>query len=117
MTPAESALPLADQECVPCKGGVPPLTPALLEPLAKQLPEWTLVKAHHLEREFGFPDFASALAFVNEIGAVAEKHKHHPDLELGWGRVGVTIFTHKIDGLTQADFVLAAKIDRLQLPR
>ena len=104
---------LADQECLPCKGGVPPLTAAQIAPLAKQVPQWRVVDGHHLEREFSFPDFAQALAFVNAIGAEAEAQAHHPDLELGWGRVAVKLFTHKIDGLAQADFVLAARIDRL----
>jgi 4a-hydroxytetrahydrobiopterin dehydratase len=109
--------PLADQQCLPCKGGVPALTPAQIAPLAQQVPDWKLVNHHHLEREFRFPDFATALAFVNEIGAEAERQGHHPDIELAWGRVGVKLFTHKIGGLAQADFVLAAKIDRLHARR
>jgi 4a-hydroxytetrahydrobiopterin dehydratase len=113
MSTAEPARALAEQDCLPCKGGVPPLTPAQIEPLARQVPRWRVVSHHHLEREFTFPDFATALAFVNAIGAEAERQGHHPDLELGWGRVDVTLLTHKIDGLAQADFVLAAKIDRL----
>jgi 4a-hydroxytetrahydrobiopterin dehydratase len=104
---------LADETCQPCRGGVPPLGAAALAPLAAQVPAWTVVRGHHLRREFEFPDFATALAFVNRIGAEAEKQGHHPDLELAWGRVAVTLFTHKIDGLAEADFVMAAKIDRL----
>ena len=104
---------LADQTCQPCRGGVPPLTAAAIAPLAAQLPAWEVVRGHHLRREFTFPDFATALAFVNRIGAEAEQQGHHPDLELGWGRVVVTLFSHKIDGLAEADFVMAAKIDRL----
>jgi 4a-hydroxytetrahydrobiopterin dehydratase len=104
---------LVDQTCQPCRGGVPPLGASAIAPLAKQVPDWEVVRGHHLRREFKFPDFATALAFVNRIGAEAEAQGHHPDLELGWGRVVVTIWTHKIDGLVEADFILAAKIDRL----
>lgn len=106
---------LADRHCEPCRGGVPPLTPAEIEPLhAKLAPGWTVVDAHHLHRRDDFPDFKTALAHVNAIGALAEREGHHPDLTLAWGRVEVTLWTHKIDGLTEADFVLAAKIDRLR---
>lgn len=104
---------LADQNCVPCKGGVPPLTAGQIVPLAAQVPAWSVVDHHHLRRELSFPDFATALAFVNAVGAEAEAQAHHPDLELGWGRVAVTLYTHKIDGLAEADFILAARIDRL----
>jgi 4a-hydroxytetrahydrobiopterin dehydratase len=71
------------------------------------------VRGHHLRRTWSFPDFVTALAFVDRIGAEAERQGHHPDIELGWGRVVVSIHTHKVDGLTEADFVLAARIDRL----
>jgi 4a-hydroxytetrahydrobiopterin dehydratase len=108
---------LADQTCQPCRGGVPPLTAVQIAPLAAQVPDWELVDGHHLRRRFGFPDFAQALAFVVAIGAEAEAQGHHPDLELGWGRVVVTLYTHKIDGLAEADFVLAARIDRLHAAR
>ncbi|MHC5211871.1 MAG: 4a-hydroxytetrahydrobiopterin dehydratase [Planctomycetota bacterium] len=104
---------LADQTCQPCRGGTPPLTRERITPLAAQLPDWKVVNDHHLRRTFRFSDFAGALAFVNVIGAEAEAQGHHPDLELGWGRATVTLFTHKIDGLAEADFVLAARIDRL----
>lgn len=73
---------------------------------------WDVVETHHLERTFEFPDFAEALAFTNAIGEIAEEQGHHPDIHLAWGRVGVEIWTHKIDGLTESDFVLAAKFDR-----
>ncbi len=104
---------LADQACVPCRGGVPPLTPEQIAPLARQVPEWQVLEQHHLRRQFGFPDFKSALAFVDAIGAEAEAQGHHPDLELAWGRVVVTLWTHKINGLAEADFIMAARIDRL----
>lgn len=104
---------LAQQHCVPCKGGVPPLKGDLLKPYAGQVPLWTIVGEHHLERSFKFPDFVTALEFVNRVGAVAEAEGHHPDLGLSWGRVDVKIYTHKVDGLTLSDFILAAKIDEL----
>jgi 4a-hydroxytetrahydrobiopterin dehydratase len=103
---------LADQHCVPCRGGVPPLKGEQLEKMKAQTPEWSVVDEHHLERVFKFPDFKTALNFVNRVGAIAEQEGHHPDLYLAWGKVGVKIWTHKIDGLTDSDFVLAAKIDR-----
>jgi len=103
---------LADRKCVPCRGGVPPLKGEELQRLSAQLPGWTVVEDHHIQKSFSFPDFRQALAFVNRAGGVAEDQGHHPDLTLSWGRVDVRIFTHKIDGLTESDFVLAAKIDR-----
>lgn len=104
---------LAQKHCVPCKGGVPPLKGDALKTYAAQVPKWTVANDHHLERVFQFPDFRSALAFVNRIGEIAEAEGHHPDIELGWGRAGVKIYTHKIQGLTESDFILAAKIDAL----
>lgn len=104
---------LASRTCVPCRGGVPPLQGEDLAALSRKLPQWRVVNEHHLERTFAFPDFKSALAFVNRVGALAEEQNHHPDLTLSWGKVGVTIFTHKIDGLIESDFVLAAKIELL----
>lgn len=104
---------LAEQSCVPCKGGVPPMEAEEAERLIARLDEgWDVVETHHLERTYEFPDFAEALAFVNAIGEIAEEQGHHPDIHLAWGRVGVEIWTHKIDGLTESDFVLAAKFDR-----
>ena len=105
---------LAEKSCVPCRGGVPPLGGAELSILTAQVAGWSVVGDHHLEREFGFTDFKNALDFTNRVGALAEAEGHHPDIYLAWGKVGVKIWTHKIDGLTESDFVLAAKIDRLQ---
>jgi 4a-hydroxytetrahydrobiopterin dehydratase len=102
---------LASRHCVPCRGGVPPLQGEELRKLSDQLPEWLVINEHHIERTFLFPDFKTALALVNKIGAVAEEEGHHPDICFGWGSVKVTLFTHKISGLTESDFVLAAKID------
>jgi len=104
---------LADRTCEPCRGGMPPLSAERIAPLAAQVPQWEVVRGHHLRREFSFPDFATALAFVNGVGAEAEAQAHHPDIELAWGRVLITLWTHKIDGLAEADFILAARIDRL----
>jgi 4a-hydroxytetrahydrobiopterin dehydratase len=105
---------LASRSCVPCRGGVAPLKGDELKALRDALGDaWAAEHEHHLSREYRFSDFAGALAFVNRIGEVAEAEGHHPDLELGWGRVAVKIFTHAIDGLTESDFVLAAKIGRL----
>jgi len=106
-------MPLADKTCVPCRGGVPALKGAQLDALKREVPGWDVVNEHHLHKIYRFPDFKTALAFVNRAGAVAEEQGHHPDLLLAWGKVEVTIFTHKIDGLTESDFILAAKIDRL----
>ena len=104
---------LAQKHCVPCKGGTLPLKGDALKPYAAQVPDWTIAQEHQLERVYKFADFVTALAFVNRIGQVAEAEGHHPDLELTWGRVGVKIYTHKVDGLTESDFILAAKIDAL----
>ena len=104
---------LADRACVPCRGGVPPMTPEQIAPLLAQLASWTVVEAHHLEKTYRVKNFARALDLVNRIGAIAEEQNHHPDLSLAWGRVGVSIWTHKINGLTESDFVFAAKCDRV----
>jgi 4a-hydroxytetrahydrobiopterin dehydratase len=104
---------LAEKKCVPCRGGVPPLQGRELLGLLEQVPGWEVAGEHHIAKTYSFPDFVSALAFVNRIGAVAEAEGHHPDIYLAWGKVGVQIWTHKIDGLTESDFVLAAKIERL----
>jgi 4a-hydroxytetrahydrobiopterin dehydratase len=104
---------LASRSCVPCKGGVPPLKGAQIQSLLLAVPGWHVQDEHHLERAFTFPDFALALAFVNRAGAIAEEQGHHPDMSLSWGKVTVTIWTHTIDGLTESDFVLAAKYNEL----
>jgi len=108
------ACELKNRDCVPCKGGVPPLSEIMCRKLLSNLDaDWILVENHHIERLFKFPDFKQALAFTNEIGRIAEEQNHHPDIELGWGRVKVTIFTHKIKGLTESDFIFAAKADSI----
>jgi 4a-hydroxytetrahydrobiopterin dehydratase len=104
---------LAQKHCVPCRGGVPPLKGAELESLKNQVNGWQVVEEHHLTKTYTFPDFLKALEFVNRAGAIAEQEGHHPDLYLSWGKVGVKTWTHKIDGLTESDFILAAKIDQI----
>ena len=103
---------LAKKDCIPCKGGVPPLKGVELDALRRQLGNgWNVVNEHHLEKTYAFPDFQTALDFTNNVGAIAEHEGHHPDIYLAWGKVGVTLWTHKIDGLTESDFVLAAKVE------
>ena len=105
---------LAEKDCVPCKGGVAPLRGEELSRLANQLKAgWHVMQDHHLENEFKFQNFREALDFTNKVGELAEAQGHHPDIYLAWGKVKITIWTHKIDGLTESDFVLAAKIDQL----
>jgi 4a-hydroxytetrahydrobiopterin dehydratase len=107
---------LADRTCVPCRGGVPPLKGDKLTETYAELADpgqWKIVNEHHLVRTYKFPDFKSALAFVNRVGELAEEQGHHPDILLGWGKVEITTWTHAVDGLTESDFILAAKIDRL----
>ena len=104
---------LASLTCVPCRGGVPALKGKNLEEIKRKLPGWDVVNEHHLNKAFTFPDFVQALAFVNRVGDLAEQQGHHPDILLKWGKVEITIWTHKIDGLTESDFILAAKIDKL----
>tara|TARA_Y100000589_G_scaffold242057_1_gene229650 strand:+ start:13721 stop:14044 length:324 start_codon:yes stop_codon:yes gene_type:complete len=107
-------LALHEKQCVPCQGGIPPLTNEEIEPLMAQVNEaWVLIADHHIERTFSFKDFQTALDFVNSAGAICESEGHHADFELSWGRVKVMIWTHKIDGLHESDFILAAKIDKI----
>jgi len=109
---------LADQACVPCRGGVPPLAPDRVEILLGALePDWQINAAGHLERRFPFADFAGAMAFANRVGDIAAIEQHHPDLHIAWGACRVEIWTHKINGLTESDFVFAAKVDRAWLQR
>jgi len=105
---------LSEKECIPCKGGIPPLKGNELATLAEELNGgWQVMNEHHLGKEYKFKDFRDALAFVNKVGELAEAQGHHPDIYLAWGKARLTIWTHKIDGLTESDFVFAAKADRL----
>ena len=107
---------LSKKQCVPCTGGVPPLKGDDLQALRTQVDSaWSVVDEHHLEREYRFDDFRQALDFVVKVGEVAEEQAHHPDIHLAWGKAKVTIWTHKIDGLTESDFVFAAKADALRV--
>ncbi len=110
---AETSAELANKTCVPCRGGVPPLKGAELAALAKQVDGWQVIDEHHIVKRYTFPDFITALHFVDRVGALAEEQGHHPDILLAWGRVEITLWTHAVSGLTESDFILAAKIDRL----
>ena len=108
---------LTQQTCVPCRGGVPPLTAGELALLLPEVPEWTLAEqdaVQRIRREFRFKDFRSAMEFAVRVGELAEREQHHPELHVGWGHVSVELWTHKIRGLHQNDFVMAAKIDEIQ---
>ena len=104
---------LAEQICAPCRGDATPLTAAESAPLLAQLNGWEAVATHHLRKTYSFADFRAALNFVNRVGDLADAMDHHPDIEFGWGRAVITIWTHKIDGLSASDFVLAAKIEMM----
>ena len=105
---------LASRECVPCKGGVPPLAGEELAGLHSQLNnDWQLVADHHLDKTYKFSNFVEALDFANRVGGMAEEVNHHPEIRMSWGWVRLIIYTHKIDGLTESDFVWAAKVDQL----
>lgn len=105
---------LAARDCEPCRGGIPPLRTEEFEPLYRQLDTgWEVIDAHHLHRAYTFRNFAEALEFANRVGEMAEEQAHHPDLHVAWGKVGVEIWTHKINGLHEADFIFAAKCDAL----
>ena len=109
-----SSCDLAAKSCVPCKGGVPPLEPSAIGDFLSRLGDgWTCIDNHHLEKEFRFANFVDALAFTNRIGQIAEEQGHHPDIFLAWGRVKLQVWTHKIKGLTESDFVFAAKVSAL----
>lgn len=107
---------LAQKKCVPCEGGVPTIPPDKAAELLKELnPEWRIVDdGKKLERKFKFKNFKEALAFVNEVGRIAEEEQHHPNIYFSWGYVIVTLWTHAIGGLFDNDFILAAKIDELE---
>jgi 4a-hydroxytetrahydrobiopterin dehydratase len=103
---------LAEKTCVPCRGGIPPLKGEQLAKLVQQLGgHWKVVDEHHVEKEYLFKNFREALDFTNVLGEIAEQEGHHPDILLTWGKVRVVIYSHKIDGLTESDLILAAKYD------
>ena len=104
---------LREKKCIPCKGGVPPLTKEASLVYLKQLDNWNIVEGHHLEKTIKFKNFVEALSFTNQVGAIAEEEGHHPDIYLAWGEVKLTVWTHKIEGLTESDFIFSAKVDAL----
>jgi 4a-hydroxytetrahydrobiopterin dehydratase len=110
-----TACDLTAKKCRPCEGGVPPLSPAEVSELARLVPQWRISPdGKSVRREWRVKDFATALDFFNRIGAIAEAEDHHPDLHLtGYRNVAVELSTHAIGGLSENDFILAAKIDRL----
>ena len=104
---------LSSRQCVPCRGGVPPLQGDEITRLLAELNGWEVVNEHHLKKVYKLGNFREAQEFVNRVGNLAEAQNHHPDICFGWGRAEITIWTHKIDGLTESDFILAAKIEQL----
>ena len=106
---------LASKNCIPCRGGVQALKGEELSRLQEELGhDWQVVDEHHLSKTFALANFEDALAYVNRVGEMAEKQGHHPDIYLAWGKVRVDVWTHKIDGLTESDFVFAAKAEELR---
>lgn len=112
---AEVMRDLASRECVPCRSGVPPMTADEIKALRPQSHGWKVVRNHHLMKWYKFVNFLAAQRFVARVGRLAERQGHHPDICFGWGYVELKIWTHKIGGLSESDFILAAKIDRLKL--
>lgn len=106
---------LSQEPCLPCREGAPLLTEAELSELLTELPGWQMVEGHHLQKAWPFADFQQALAWLNRAGAICEAEGHHADFSLGWGRTEAVIYTHKVDGLTRADAVLAAKFEAIPL--
>lgn len=108
---------LSQKKCIPCQSETPPLKGNHLQEMYLQLGEnkrnWNVIEEHHLEKTFSFKDFKEALDFTNKVGELAEQENHHPDILLSWGKVKITLFTHKINGLSESDFILAAKIGEL----
>ena len=108
---------LAEKTCISCHGGIPPLTGEQIADLLPQVQGWEVVDNHHLVKSYRFPNFRQALEFVDRVGSVADEQNHHPDIYLAWGKVTIEIWTHKINGLTESDFIFAAKVDQLPVSR
>ena len=104
---------LINKNCVPCQGGIPPLSEGEIKHYLSKIKNWQVIDDHHLEKTFVFPDFKSALSLVNKVGELAEQENHHPNICFTWGKVDITIWTHKINGLHENDFIMASKIDEL----
>ena len=106
---------LVNKSCIPCQGGVPPLATKVIEGLLRELGNgWILNETGHLYKKYLFKNFIEAMSFSNKVAEIAEKENHHPDLKIRWGACAVEIWTHKINGLTESDFILAAKIEAIQ---
>jgi 4a-hydroxytetrahydrobiopterin dehydratase len=115
LIPQEVSECLIDKACVPCQGGVPPLSlDQATQLLSKIVNNWYLNENGYLSKTYSFPSFITAMEFANKVSTLAEQEGHHPDLNIGWGYCNVTIWTHKINGLTESDFILAAKIEALK---
>jgi 4a-hydroxytetrahydrobiopterin dehydratase len=106
---------LADKSCPACRGDMPRLSGAQIQPLVAELKGWIVIDDAKLQKSIKTPDFKGALELANAIGAVAEQENHHPDLLVRWGELRIDLWTHAINGLSEADFILAAKIDRVEL--
>ena len=104
---------LTEKKCKPCEGGVPPLTEDQANELLKQIPGWT-IKDGHVYRQFKFKDFKEAISFVNKVAEIAEQEQHHPNIKINYNKVSIELYTHAINGLSENDFILAAKIDEIQ---
>ena len=106
---------LTQKKCVACEGGAAPLNRVEAEVLLKQISDWNLSEdGKDIRKDFTFQNFVEAMVFANKIANVAESEGHHPDLAVSWGKVGVALTTHAIDGLSENDFIVAAKIDLIQ---
>jgi len=107
---------LTKKHCVPCEGGTPPFTQAQEDEYLSKVGKWSLIRdrEHKLRKQFTFEDFKEALAFVNKVGEVAEQEQHHPDIKIVYNKVQIEIFTHAVGGLSENDFILAAKIDEIK---
>jgi len=102
---------LSEKKCVPCTGGVPPLTPEQIGKLNSELSGWELIDNKRITKSFKFNDFKAAMDLADRIAVIAEEEGHHPDLTVRWGELSIELWTHKINALTESDFILAAKID------
>ena len=110
---------LDQKNCIPCRGGIPPFDISEIHKYLKQVDGWNVKqnedKNYFLEKDFKFQNFFESQKFINEVGSIAEIEGHHPDIAFGWGYAKIKIFTHKIKGLVESDFILAAKIDKINL--